>query len=422
MRKNYTILVLGLLAFAPARIQNNTAQVPPLSQNWANAGLITVSDDWSGVSGIIGYRGDGLVVATAIDPQTVVADGSLTPVDVNANRSDPNAFTTGGITEFDGIADPVVAFQGSGTADAPHIVIYLNTTSLQNINVAYNLRDIDGSTDNAIQPVALQYRVGNTGNFINVPAGFVADASEGPSLATLVTPVSVQLPVACNNQPEIQVRVITTDAVGSDEWIGIDDIAISGQALITTPVNLINFSGYKQANIGFLTWTTSSEQNNLGFDVQRSLNGVNYTSIGFVSTLALGGNSATNLNYNFTDNSISGSKQFYRLRQVDIDNRSHFSNVVMIKGDKPTTIALDGLFPNPASSTINVLIAAPGKDKVTVMITDMAGRTVAQQVANVETGSNTIPVDISRLTNGTYMVKLVCSNDCTMAVGKFVKQ
>jgi hypothetical protein len=52
--------------------------------------------------------------------------------------------------------------------------------------VSYNLRDLDGSIDNAVQPVALQYRVGSTGNFTNLPAGFVADATTGPSLATQV--------------------------------------------------------------------------------------------------------------------------------------------------------------------------------------------------------------------------------------------
>lgn len=195
-----------------------------------------------------------------------------------------------------------------------------------------------------------------------------------------------------------------------------------GGTASTLPVSFVSFSGYKSGSVNKLQWTTSSEQNNVGFDVQRSLDGMSYTSIGFVNTLAPGGNSATNLNYNFTDNSVAGSKQFYRLRQVDIDNRSRFSTVVLIKGDKPTTIAIDGLFPNPASSVVNVLIAAPSKDKVTVMVTDMAGRTVAQQVANVETGSNTIPIDISRLINGTYMVKLVCANGCEGAVGKFVKQ
>ena len=51
------------------------------------------------------------------------------------------------------------------------------------IRVSYTLRDLDGSVDNAIQPVALQFRVGSTGPFTNVPAGFVPDATTGPSLA-----------------------------------------------------------------------------------------------------------------------------------------------------------------------------------------------------------------------------------------------
>ena len=68
-----------------------------------------------------------------------------------------------------------------------------------------------------------------------MPAGFVADATTGPNLATLVTPVSTTLPAAADNQPLIQVRIITTDAVGSDEWVGIDDIQI--QAFGSGPTN-----------------------------------------------------------------------------------------------------------------------------------------------------------------------------------------
>src|SRR6476469_7523642 len=223
------------LFFTWVSLADTSPQTIPFAQNWANTGLITTTNDWSGVPGIIGYRGDGLTGATAVDPQTVLADGSGTPVNVLANQTNPNTNTTGGVAEFDTLANPVVAFQGSGTARAPHLVITLNTTGVSSINVAYNLRDIDGSTDNAVQPVALQYRVGASGNYTNLAAGFVADASSGPSLATLVTPVSVTLPAACNNQPVVQVRIITTDAVGSDEWIGVDDISITGAGVDAAP-------------------------------------------------------------------------------------------------------------------------------------------------------------------------------------------
>lgn len=217
-----------LQAPTPASPSDAVYQALPFAQDWTNIGLITISDDWSGVPGILGYLGDYLpsTSPTGIDPQTIITDTTFTALDVNANRTDPNTFTSGGVTEFE-LTDPVVALQGSGTADAPFLLIHIDTTGLSNIFVQYNLRDIDGSGDNAVQPVALHYRVGTSGNFTNVPAAFVADATTGPSLANLVTPVGVLLPAAVDNQPQVQLRVITSNAVGSDEWVGIDDISIT---------------------------------------------------------------------------------------------------------------------------------------------------------------------------------------------------
>ncbi|MDZ4104341.1 MAG: ExeM/NucH family extracellular endonuclease [Hydrogenophaga sp.] len=198
----------------------------PFEQNWSDGSLIGTSGDWSSVPGIVGYRGDALTALTGADPQTILSEGGLV-VDVQANQTAPNTFNTGGVAEF-ALSNPTIALNGSGTADAPHIVIHLNTAGQQAIQVRYTLRDLDGSADNAVMPVALQYRVGNSGDFINVPGGFVADATSGPSLATLSTAVSAELPPLANDQPEVQVRIITANAVGNDEWVGIDDIAIAG--------------------------------------------------------------------------------------------------------------------------------------------------------------------------------------------------
>jgi predicted extracellular nuclease len=228
------LVVAGMLPFAAPVAANDTTQSLPFAQAWSNTGLITVNDDWSSVPGIVGYRGDALTSTTAVDPQTVTADGAATPVDVNANLTAPNTFATGGVSEFE-MTDPVVAFQGSGTARAPHLVASISTSGLANVGVSYTLRDIDGSADNAIQPVALQYRVGNTGSYTNVPAGFVADASTGPSLATLTTAVSATLPSTVNDQSVVQVRILTTDAVGSDELIGVDDMSITASVADPAP-------------------------------------------------------------------------------------------------------------------------------------------------------------------------------------------
>jgi hypothetical protein len=199
---------------------------------------------------MIGYRGDNLTTGVGVDPQTILADGTNTPVDVNANESDPGALTTGGVAEFDGIPNRTIALQGSGTADAPFIMIHLNTTGLTGVKIAYQLRDIDGSADNAIQPVALQYRLGGSGNFTNLAAGFVADATTGPNLATLVTPVTVTLPAAAGDKPLVQVRIITTNALNNDEWVGIDDIRVSATPLSSLPTLTIDDVTLTEGNAG----------------------------------------------------------------------------------------------------------------------------------------------------------------------------
>jgi predicted extracellular nuclease len=297
----FLIITLGLLLAAGNMLKlswltvvhaNNTPQSIPFTQNWNNTGLITTANDWSGVPGIIGYRGDALTASPGTDPQTIVADGSATPVNVMANQANPSTNNTGGIGEFE-ITDPVVALQGSGTADAPHLVIHLNTTGQSNINVAYNVRDIDGAADNAVQQVALQYRVGGTGNYTNIPAAFVADATTGPSQATLVTPVSVVLPAAANNQALVELRIITNDAVGSDEWVGIDDIniSVSGGSTPPTGVGAATPPTVTQGGMTLLTVTVTP--------------GTNPTSTGITVTgnLTTIGGSATQM---FFDNGTNG--------------------------------------------------------------------------------------------------------------------
>ena len=65
--------LLSLVSSFPSA--DTTTQTLPFSQDWSNTGLITTDDSWAGVPGVIGYRGDGLTGGTAVDPQTVVAEG-----------------------------------------------------------------------------------------------------------------------------------------------------------------------------------------------------------------------------------------------------------------------------------------------------------------------------------------------------------
>ena len=218
-----------LLIALPAQAGTGPATLP-LVQGWADTGQISVDDDWSRVAGIVGYRGDGLVADPGSYLRGVTADGSRTPVDVAANLTDPRGVgLAAGVAEFE-LPDPVVAIQGSATASAPHLVVSLETRERAGVTVRFLVRDIDATAHDAVEPVALQYRVGAAGPIGAVPGGYVADATSGPGEATMVTRVSATLPAAADGQPLVQMRVITTNAAGQDEWVGIDDIEVSASA------------------------------------------------------------------------------------------------------------------------------------------------------------------------------------------------
>ena len=205
-------------------------------QDWSNAGLITTNDDWTNVPSIVGYRGDDITSSTGADPRNLTGDGTVT-VDVNANQTNPNTFTTGGVTEF-AIANPTIALTGSGTADAPNIVLYLDATGRQNMHLELDVRDLE-STDDTTQQFNIQYRVGS-GVWTNLPGGYIADATAAG--ATMVTHLSIDLPASLNGQGQVQLRFMTTNAPSNDEWIGVDNISVTSQPQAGSAVSIGNVS------------------------------------------------------------------------------------------------------------------------------------------------------------------------------------
>ena len=100
----YVILIISLLLLPGLPVAGQPAdatyQPLPFAQDWANTGLITTNDDWTGVPGILGYLGDYTTSSpTGVDPQTLLADYATTAVDVIANQTN-TAITNGGVAEF----------------------------------------------------------------------------------------------------------------------------------------------------------------------------------------------------------------------------------------------------------------------------------------------------------------------------------
>jgi hypothetical protein len=200
----------------------------PLNENWTDTSRINVDDDWANVVAIEAFTGAGLVVGPGFDPRTVLADNPAGTLDVKANETNPATSAAEGVAEFQ-IANPTIALKATDAAPAPNLVIHINTTIGcvgKGVAVDFNVRDIDDSARNAPTQVVTQYRIGGSGNYTSLNASYIADATTGPSQATLVTSEHVTLPIGASGQPKVDIRIITTNSPFADEWIGIDDIKI----------------------------------------------------------------------------------------------------------------------------------------------------------------------------------------------------
>ena len=128
------------------------------------------------------------------------------------------------------------------------------------------------------------------------------------------------------------------------------------------------------------------------------------------------------MNYSFIDNQLSSLIYYYRLRQIDLNGKTNYSNTIVIKGDRINTIKLTGLYPNPATEEVTITIDAPNADKVVLLVTDIYGKQLVQQQMNVEIGSNNTKLNVGRFAAGTYVVRLISTKTNESSTIKFIKQ
>jgi len=188
------------------------------------------------------------------------------------------------------------------------------------------------------------------------------------------------------------------------------------------PVTMIQFVGEKKENINVLSWITTKETNNKGFEILRSFNGSDFTTIGYVASNSINGNATGELNYKFIDNHAPSGNCYYRLRQVDINGKKTYSNIVLIKGIKENRIAFTTIYPNPAKTLLSVALSAPATQNILIVITDISGRTIKELKLFANAGDNQYNINVSDLNAGTYIIKATCNSGCETAVQKFIKQ
>jgi len=190
---------------------------------------------------------------------------------------------------------------------------------------------------------------------------------------------------------------------------------------IALPVTYTALTGIRNASKVDLSWTTITETSNKYFNIERSADGRGFTSVGTVSSKAAGGTSTLPIKYQFTDITPLVTTNYYRLKQTDISGKISYSNTVLVKGLKPSVFTLNTIFPNPAKDKITAALQSPFAGNVTFVVTDMTGKIIKRQVANMAVGDNIISLDIATMPRGSYLLKAVCNNGCETAVKKFNK-
>jgi len=186
--------------------------------------------------------------------------------------------------------------------------------------------------------------------------------------------------------------------------IGINPIDNStsefGPAALILPVTLTAFKGQLVDGIVKLSWSTSREINSSHFVVEKSLDGISYTSIGQVNSGAASGQ------YSFIDKTALGKINYYRLRMVDVDRHSTLSKVLIIRNDaEPVVFKLS---PNPVSTYLNVSFKLEKDELIKLNIYDQMGRLTKRYTLQGSRGINAFTLsDFGNLTSGNYIVELV---------------
>jgi hypothetical protein len=190
-----------------------------------------------------------------------------------------------------------------------------------------------------------------------------------------------------------------------------------GSAVV--PIKLSSFTGNKMGKNNQLNWVTTTEINNLGFEIQRSNDGKEFKKIGFIESK---GNQSTVLNYTFSDALPLNGINYYRLRQIDKDNKETFSEIISIRNNEVETIEVISLYPNPTKGNIGIAFNSISNDKYVLQIIDITGKIVSKQYIDAQQGRNNLQMNTSFLNSGNYVVKILGNNNEEFASTVFIKQ
>jgi hypothetical protein len=194
----------------------------------------------------------------------------------------------------------------------------------------------------------------------------------------------------------------TTSSVGANRLSGDYTGTDQNNAL---PVTLTAFSATAAGKDVVLNWSTQSEFNNEGFEIERSLNNSYFESIGFVKGQD---NSQKQANYVSVDkaafSNTGATVLYYRLKQLDKDGHYNYSRIAVVSlsaNENDRILA----YPNPFNNTSKLVLQSAKEGMALITLTDISGKTLFTKTLPVSANTNTFELEeLTDLHSGVYFL------------------
>ena len=265
-------------------------------------------------------------------------------------------------------------------------------------NTTYDVNVIVNSSAPDLVYYGLWIDWDNNGRYDAFYSGSEVTASPDTAIVSITTPAII------GSEVNIRIRadddfIVVTDSIGGKTNGEAEDY----QVFVVLPVELTSFTGRDKECDVQLNWETASEENFSHYDIESSFDGRAFSSIhGIVGS----GTTYQSKSYQYVDK-LAASKNYYRLRMVDLDGSVAYSETIFVETECETNGVL--LYPNPIGKYDGVvhLDFYAKRDKETIQIFDIAGRIIKSYSLEVSKRElNKVALDVSDFPSGMYTLSI----------------
>jgi alpha-tubulin suppressor-like RCC1 family protein len=233
------------------------------------------------------------------------------------------------------------------------------------------------------------YKVASLSNIVSV--------SDGDQWSFAVTNTGTVMAWGQNNKGQLGINSTTNTGTPT---------AMNMSGCIVLPVELLSFEVISKSAGNILNWMTATEHNTSWFEIERSTDGINFTTIAKINAV---GESDANSNYEYYDISAEEKNSiiYYRLKMVDADASYQYSSVKIVSSNSKGLINFS-VFPIPteADKSIQINFQNQEEESVIIKIYDLSGKILMVSEQATEAGFNTYSIPLTNFSKGVYVLRL----------------